>query len=72
MKEWVKRHFSNVEYHLVKGEEKELVATLAAENSGTLIVAGAYHRSNLSMWFHNSLADLLMNEIKTPLFVAHH
>jgi nucleotide-binding universal stress UspA family protein len=72
MKEWVKRHFSNVEYHLMKGEEKKLVATIAAESSGILIVAGAYHRSNLSMWFHNSLADLLMNEIKTPLFIAHH
>ena len=72
MKEWLKRHFTNVEYHLIKGKGKELIASIAAEGSGVLIVAGAYHRSNLSMLFHNSLADLLMNEIKTPIFIAHH
>ncbi len=71
MREWIKRHFPKVEYRLIKGNEKELVATIAAEDPGILIVIGAYNRSNLSMWFRNSLADLLMNEIKTPLFIAH-
>ncbi len=71
MKEWIKKHFPKVEYRLVKGKEKELIASLSAEDPGMLIVTGAYHRSNMSMWFHTSMADLLINEIKSPLFIAH-
>ncbi len=71
LKEWMKRHYPKVEYKVVKGHEKELAATLAGENPGFLIVTGAYHRSSVSMWLHRSLADLLMNEIKAPIFIAH-
>ena len=71
MREWIKKHFPNVEYRLIKGKEKELLTTLAAENPGMLIVTGSYHRSNLSMWFHTSMADLLIGEIKSPIFIAH-
>src|SRR5207342_454676 len=40
MREWIKKHFPNVEYRLIKGKEKELLTTLAAENPGMLIVTG--------------------------------
>lgn len=71
IKEWMKRHFPVVTYQVLKGYAKDIVAMLRAEESGILVVAGAYHRSNLSMWFHKSIADLLIKEVKVPLFIAH-
>jgi nucleotide-binding universal stress UspA family protein len=60
-----------VTYQVLKGYAKEIVAALKAEEPGVLVVAGAYHRSNVSMWFHKSLADLLIKEVKVPLFISH-
>ena len=71
LKEWMKRHFPEVTYQVIEGYGKEIIALLKAEDPGILVVAGAYHRSSLSMWFHKSLADLLIKEVKTPLFIAH-
>ncbi len=71
LKEWMSKHYSNTRYKILKGEENEIAATLSKESKEALIVCGAYHRSNLSMWFHQSLADLLLKEIKHPVFIAH-
>ncbi len=71
LKEWMKRHFPEVTYQVLKGYAKDIIAMLKAEEPGVLVVAGAYHRSNLSMWFHKSLADLLIKEVKVPLFISH-
>jgi nucleotide-binding universal stress UspA family protein len=71
LKEWMKRHFPEVTYQVLKGYAKEIVAMLKAEEPGVLVVAGAYHRSNVSMWFHKSLADLLIKDVKVPLFISH-
>ena len=71
MKEWMQNHYPNVTYKILNGHEKEIVALAAREGSGTLLVAGSYHRSNFSMLLHHSLADLLLSELKAPVFVAH-
>ena len=71
LKEWMKRHFPKVTYQVIEGYGKEIIALLKAEDPGILVVAGAYHRSNLSMWFHKSLADLLIKDVKSPVFIAH-
>ncbi|HSC40426.1 MAG TPA: universal stress protein [Chitinophagaceae bacterium] len=71
LKEWMKRHFPKTEYKVLKGTEKELIALLANEDPGVLVVAGAYHRSHLSMWFRQSLANLLIRETTTPVFISH-
>jgi hypothetical protein len=36
-----------------------------------LVVLGAYRRSQISRWFKTSMADILMKELETPLFIAH-
>jgi nucleotide-binding universal stress UspA family protein len=71
LKEWMKRHFPEVTYQVLKGYAKEIIAMLKAEEPGVLVVAGAYHRSNVSMWFHKSLADLLIKDVKVPVFISH-
>ena len=71
LKEWMKVHYPGIVYKVIKGDEKELVGMLSIEDPGTLVVTGAYHRSNLSMWLHPSLADFLVRETKAPVFISH-
>lgn len=72
MKEFMKRHFPNAEYKVLKGfAEDEIVKYLKQQNENTLVVLGAYRRSAVSRWFRESMADVLMKEVKLPLFIAH-
>jgi hypothetical protein len=72
MKEFMKRHFPNAEYKVLKGyAEDEIVKYLKQQNENTLVVLGAYRRTAMSRWFRESMADVLMKEVKLPLFIAH-
>lgn len=72
MKEFMKRHFPQAEYTVVKGEpDTEIIKYLEAQNSNVLVVLGAYQRGMVSRWFKVSMADLLMQAVKAPLFIAH-
>lgn len=72
MKEFMKRHFPDASYKVIQGEPAvEIVKYLKNRHQDELIVLGAYHRSMVSRWFKISMADTLMTELKTPLFIAH-
>ena len=72
MKEFMKRHFQNVEYKVFKGFAADKVADyLNAQSANTMVVLGAYGRGRFSRWLRTSMADILMKEFKIPMFVAH-
>lgn len=72
MREFIKRHFPKASYTIVKGiAEKQIVGHLRKYKENELVVLGAYRRSELSRWFKTSMADTLMKELDTPLFIAH-
>ena len=72
MREFIKRHFPKAVYIVVKGIAKEQIAGhLRNHKENELVVLGAYRRNELSRWFKISMADVLMNELDTPLFIAH-
>lgn len=72
MKEFMKRHFPKAKYTVLKGSaEPEILSYLKKEKANPLIVLGAYRRGVVSRWFRPSMADLLMKELKFPLFIAH-
>jgi len=72
MKEFMKRHFPDASYTVLKGlAETEIVDYLKAQKSSPLVVLGAYRRSTVSRWFRASMADVLMKDLKLPLFIAH-
>ncbi len=72
MKEFIKRHFPNVQYVVLKGQaEGSIPAYLRHHKQNELVVLGAYRRSEISRWFKTSMADVLMKELDTPLFIAH-
>ncbi len=72
MREFIKRHFKNASYNVVKGNvEEQVLEHLRKHNENDLVVAGAYQRGEISRFFRTSIADVLMKEIDTPLFIAH-
>jgi nucleotide-binding universal stress UspA family protein len=74
MKEFMKRHFPKAKYTVITGwAEDEIVRHLKPEKQvNALVVLGAYRRGAVSRWFRESMADILMKEVKLPLFIAHH
>lgn len=72
MKEFMKRHFPQAAYKVMKGiPETEIVNFLKQEKQPPLVVLGAYRRGMVSRWFRPSMADVLMKELKVPVFIAH-
>lgn len=72
IKEFMKRHYPNATYVVLQGlAEDEIVRHLKQEKEKVLVVLGAYQRGTVSRWFRESMADVLMKEIKQPLFIAH-
>jgi len=72
MKEFMKRHYPNAKYTVMKGlAEDEIVKHLKQQEENVLVVLGAYRRGTVSRWFRESMADILMKELKLPLFIAH-
>lgn len=71
MKEFMKHHYPNAKYSIMKGwAEIEIVRQLK-QKQDALVVLGAYRRGAVSRWFRVSMADVLMKEVKLPLFIAH-
>jgi nucleotide-binding universal stress UspA family protein len=72
MKEFIKRHFPKATFTVAKGiAEEQIIDRLHYHKGNELVVLGAYRRSELSRWFKMSMADILMRELDTPLFIAH-
>ena len=72
MREFIKRHFPKATFVVEKGEpEEEVLGYLRYHKGNDLVVLGAYRRSEISRWFKTSMADILMKELNTPLFIAH-
>jgi hypothetical protein len=72
IKEFIKRHYPSATYMVIEGlPEDEIIAQLIKMKENPLLVLGAYKRGMLSRWFKESMADILMKELKTPLFIAH-
>ena len=72
MEEFIRTHFPEARITVTQGDaEEEIVAYLRRGKENELVVLGAYRRSELSRWFKTSMADILMRELDTPLFIAH-
>jgi len=72
MKEFIERHFPLATYTVTKGNaEEQITSYLGSYKENQLVVLGAYLRSEMSRLFKTSMADILMKELDTPLFIAH-
>lgn len=72
MKEFMKRHYPNAQFTVLKGlAEEEILRHLETTKGSPIVVLGAYRRGAVSRLFRESMADTLMKHLKVPLFVAH-
>ncbi|MBA2746336.1 MAG: universal stress protein [Flavisolibacter sp.] len=72
MKEFMNRHFPDAGYTVLNGQPVQaIIHHLAAHDPGAIVVLGAYRRGRLSRMFRPSMADVLMKQVQTPLFIAH-
>lgn len=72
MKELMKRHFPQAKYTVLQGRpDDEIISRVKEFHVNSLLVLGAYGRSAISRWFNESLATILLEEVKLPLFIAH-
>jgi nucleotide-binding universal stress UspA family protein len=72
MKEFIRRHYPRAGYVTLKGAaEDEIIRYLQREAGQPLLILGAYRRSRLSRLFRPSMADLLLENLHLPLFIAH-
>ena len=71
MKEFMKRHFPQATYSVFKGLPEIAIVNYLKKQKGTpVVILGAYRRSTVSRWFRASMADVLMSDLKLPLFIA--
>ncbi len=72
MRKYIKIRFPGAGVTVEKGNPEEIIpGYLRNHQENELVVLGAYRRSELSRWFRTSMADILMKELNTPLFIAH-
>jgi hypothetical protein len=72
MKEWMKEHYDDVEYVLLKGDPADQLFAYLLEKKNGVVVMGAYGRGILSRFFKPSHARLIIKTVNMPIFVAHH
>jgi hypothetical protein len=70
MKEYIKRHYPNASYTVAEGlPDIEIINHIKFKYENELIVLGAYRRGKLSRMVKPSVIEVLMREIKSPLFI---
>jgi hypothetical protein len=71
MKEWMKNHYSEVEYVVLKGEPSDQLFAYLIERKNGIVVMGACGRSMLSRFFKPSHARLIVKTVNLPIFISH-
>lgn len=72
LKEWLGRHFRNVQYHVTKGiPEIEILHFLNNQPSNSIIIMGARKRIMLSKWLRTGLLEKIIHQFDFPVFIAH-
>ncbi|MBO9729853.1 MAG: universal stress protein [Chitinophaga sp.] len=72
VKDFIHQHFPGATYRVMEGvPEKKILDYMREQPADTMAVLGAYRRSTVSRWFRESMADVLMQALSFPLFIAH-
>jgi nucleotide-binding universal stress UspA family protein len=72
MKEWLKAHYQEVEFVVLKGDPSDEIFGYLIEKKNAMVVMGAFGRPMLSRFFKPSHAQLIVKTINLPVFIAHH
>jgi len=68
----LEKRFSDLEMVSLTGKvEKKLIEFLDEHTENAIVVMGAYGRSTISLLFKPSLSNVVLNQSRTSLFIAH-
>lgn len=71
IQELAARHFPNLTLHNLAGGDKEEFLHWIGEKRGSLIIAGAFGRGEMSSIFRKSFVSSIIRQHRIPLFIAH-
>lgn len=72
IREFIQCHYPSAKYTILTGEPHAKISEYMKKVSkNSMVVLGAYHRGSVSRLFKASMADILMEEMPAPLFIAH-
>ena len=72
LKNWASKHFTNVNFELVRGSSKKQLAEHIRQGSEkVIIIMGAYSGSSIARLFLRSTAESVINETNASLFITH-
>lgn len=69
--EWLRAHYTAVNYQMLKGNAKDELFTYFFMNTAKLVVMGSYGRGVFSNFFKRSTADVLIRTVDLPIFITH-
>lgn len=72
VRDWLSYHYSSIEFESLKGDVDHQMLVYLLKKQNVFIVMGAFGRNALSMYFKRSRAELILQTITQPIFIAHH
>lgn len=67
----LKMHYSGIGFHVIQGKASTALHQYLRGRKNALVVMGAFGRHGFSGYFRPSTAELLLAQMRLPLFVAH-
>lgn len=69
--EFMQAHYSSIGYRILEGKASDELFRFLHDKKNMFVVMGAYGRRNLASLFKRSTADLLLQSVNLPIFIAH-
>ena len=71
IEKWMQLHYSNFKITIVGGEITDALVAHTGTIHNPLVVMGSFGRSTVSRFFHESLANSIIGDNNSSLFIAH-
>jgi len=71
LNKWLTQHYSDLHFQLLRGDIQTELFEYLFKRKNVFIVMGAYGRNYLSQIFKKSHAELIINTVTQPVFIAH-
>ena len=72
LREWLNSNYRYADVITIKGTPDKDLFNFLLKKKNTLVVLGAYGRSMVSRFFHQSKAELIIGSLPFPVFITHH
>ena len=71
-KDWLSRRYTQFEIKVLHGiAEQEVYKFLKKEGANSMVIMGAYGRSALSRFLHQSVSNSIIEKLQLPIFISH-